>query len=313
MTDLPRDISDLISEYGENTLRVRNGTITFSALNEDRRVGNFEGAVQIKSGVWTGVMSPKHYSLGTIWQALIFHHSSFDITTLPSLNVPKIDFSDVVISNTVTLCSEEKSVSFAADLLHPLDEKNSYTNTPRLLPKVWGNSQVLIFIFKHYFYAGRGIAHALSTYIDNKIHEMEKKYNMKGILEYDESEISDDSEKDIRTLHSVLFHTCNIRKYFPASSIVSDEYITIFISEENAASIQDAHTNHIAEIPISEGGPFVQEVHGLFLLLESIDNNSFIGYPWIEALYNRILDDPNYTGNPWSIDIISEGEYKLRV
>lgn len=308
--EVPEVISELISEYKGPTLRVRDGSIKFSA--KERPL--FEGEIKVRNGLWSSILGPTNFAMGELFQPLIFYHQSFDISTLSSLQINPVSsragyfragyFHDGIL----TLCSGQSILSIAMDIDKSLPQRLRNTQGNRagpsmtIYPNVWGNDSVLIFLFSE---SGVEYREILGEAIEDYLYDQERK-----IIDKYHGEIGAHSHED----GSFIFSTKDVYKYFPTlDKRFGHREADVFITDKSEAFIRDVETEREKFfVPISQAAPIIQELWPIVGARTAVDRGDINKYSWVARLWHRVVDDSKFDlrSEP-KITIIDENSYKI--
>lgn len=336
MSSLPSELLGLTREYAIPSLRVRDGKIVFKAEEvKDERKGfeaeeaqilatlsrnkksDFEGSIEVKNGLWEIVLGPLFPNGGSLYQALILYHQSFDIAQLHTLTVKNawgyILDTDISNSNALTLCSGEDGFNIKVDLIESLppnfsgfkiERSPEYTN---IISRVYGASssgggrgsigggrgsiEAIIFVFKSLFRGGRYVRGALAEYVARKNIPILNK------LGYDTSGHNVDIRFDIPYIDLTLKDS---KDFFPNRP--SQKNLRTILDPRVDASIRRFHpistysgwglTRRNEQIAESETIPQVREILANQRIQGDILDDKMNTQPWAQNLYDRIIADP---------------------
>lgn len=112
---LPRDISQLVSEYEEGTFRLKSNKMTIIA---HRMAGEIIkdwcediGTFDAEPGVWRAVLGPFTYEKERTYIPLILAPSNFDISTLPDISINRDKAPHVISLDNINIMYGDEIVA----------------------------------------------------------------------------------------------------------------------------------------------------------------------------------------------------------
>lgn len=118
----PLDITDIISQYHTSTFRLRGDAMSISLIREGET--EIVSCFNVKRGLWTASFTPYTYTVDGSYHVLILRRVYTDISTLPSIQVPRQVSTDHKLATPGVICVSDAynaySISVFDDIIPPV-------------------------------------------------------------------------------------------------------------------------------------------------------------------------------------------------